>query len=54
MKSSSNILKAERIIAKLCLIRRNAVKLTVDNIINKCKDQAELDFYYGYLCEVRT
>lgn len=53
MRSSSNILKAARIIAKLCLIRRDAISLTTDDVISKCKDQAELDFYYGYLCEVR-
>lgn len=51
MKNSSNFLKAGRIAAKLCQIYR--IELTPEGIINKVKNQAELDFYYNALCGVR-
>lgn len=47
MKNSSNYLKAGRIAAKLCQIYR--IELTPENILNKIRSQAELDFYYTRL-----
>ena len=50
MKSSSNVLKAARIIAKLTRIYRPAMFLSTDDILNKIQSKEELDFYYTILC----
>lgn len=52
MKSSSNYMKAGRIAAKLYQIFR--IEFTPEGIINKVKNQTELDFYYSALCGVRS
>ena len=49
MKSSSNMLKAARIIAKLATMYRNAAYLKPEDIISKVKSKAELDYYYRFI-----
>jgi len=44
MKNSSNYLKAVRIASKFWQIWR--IELTPEQILEKVKSQAELDFYY--------
>ena len=50
MKSSSNVLKAARIIAKLAMIYRPAADITIEELLSKIQSKEELDFYYTILC----
>lgn len=49
MKSSSNILKAEKIIAFMARYCRKAAYLKPEDIISKVKSKAELDYYYRFI-----
>lgn len=53
MRKTNATLMAARIITKLGSMFQPAREISIDELLSKCKDREELEFFYHSLCEVR-